>query len=94
MTLTPSSACGWWKMDPYTMSKQIHCTHTLIRAENIDQFRSKETKKRILKMPYYRKHGSVLVFDFITEETNARELKAQIELGEIWVVEKSEINEN
>lgn len=66
--------------------EKIQVTHTLIRAESIDEFRS-DTGKRILKKPYWKQlPGGLMEFEFITAETDAKELLAMIEQGIIYVI--------
>lgn len=69
------------------MKKPDHITisERLRRAESLDQFRS-DSGNRIHMMPYYRRlsDGS-LVFDFIGDHTNARQLEGWIKEGMIWI---------
>lgn len=68
---------------------QIEMTLVLTRAQSLDEFRSEKTELRILGKPFFRMiQGGGLVFDFISNETDAAELKAFIEQGLIYVIKE------
>lgn len=68
------------------MSDVITLSFDLVKATGIRQFRSHGNGRRIISMPYWRRlNGGPWVFEFISEETDADLLAAEIDAGEIYI---------
>lgn len=67
----------------------INMEITLRKVASIDTFRG-STGKRIMNMPYYRMIDGALVFSFIHQDTDVKELIQYIQQGIIYTPAKDD----